>query len=314
MDIYSKLRVLLNKRGIKSYENDFGYNLFSDEIFEYLENSDTENTKGIIFDDRFKEIISDPNNLFIKRHEDSGILKNNIITLHNGLRIYNNCYYDNFTEVLILNKGVHEPSEERSFDLVLESIKKNSGHKIMIELGSYWAFYSMWFKKEILDSSAYCIEPEHSNLLSGMSNFDLNSLEANFTKGFIDDSDINLLEFCTEKNIQYIDVLHSDIQGYELIMLNQMSIFFEQKKINYVFISTHSDELHYQCIDFLNKKEYRIICQANFSKETFHFDGFILACPIENIDIKPFEIGNRSKSFLISDTEYDNLKLKLLNN
>jgi hypothetical protein len=312
MDIYSQLRFLLNEKGIKNNENDFGYDVFSDKIFEYLENSDTNNPKGQDRDQRFREVLSDPSNLFIKRHENSGILENDIITLHNGLRVYNNCYYDNFTNVLILNKGVHEPSEERAFDLVLDKLRKESGHKVMIELGSYWAFYSMWFKKEISDSSAYCIEPDGANLLSGMKNFDLNSLEANFTTGFIDNDGINLLEFCREKNINYIDILHSDIQGYEFLMLDQMNAYFEQKKINYVFISTHTDELHYQCINFLTKKDYMIICIAYFTKQTFHFDGFILACPSENIEIKSFEIGNRNKSFLISDTDYNNLKSEFL--
>ena len=115
-----------------------------------------------------------------------------------------------------------------------------------------------------------------------------------------------------KKNINYIDILHSDIQGYEFLMLDQMNAYFEQKKINYVFISTHTDELHYQCINFLTKKDYMIICIAYFTKQTFHFDGFILACPSENIEIKSFEIGNRNKSFLISDTDYNNLKSEFL--
>jgi hypothetical protein len=80
------------------------------------------------------------------------------------------------------------------------------------------------------------------------------------------------------------------------------------KKINYVFLSTHSDEIHNRCIDFFRQTGYRIICSADFEKETYQFDGFILACPENNSDIPSFNIGNRSKGVIIDDITYNEIK------
>ena len=69
--------------------------------------------------ERFKEIISDPLNLLINRVPQSGFLdENNKVFLHNGISVDVNgkfSYYDNFSEILILNRGVHEPLEEYCF-------------------------------------------------------------------------------------------------------------------------------------------------------------------------------------------------------
>jgi hypothetical protein len=89
------------------------------------------NKKGLTFKERFIDIISDPNNIFIKRCPDSGKVENNIVTLHNNIKVYKNCYYGNFSDILILNKGCHEPAEERMFQLILEDISENG---IMIEV------------------------------------------------------------------------------------------------------------------------------------------------------------------------------------
>ena len=55
--------------------------------------------------------------------------------------------------------------------------------------------------------------------------------------------------------------------------------------------------------DFLNEKEYKILCSCDFDNETYHCDGFILSCPKNLNEIKPFYIGNRSESYIFSDQE-----------
>jgi hypothetical protein len=271
--------------------------------------------KGHSYLERFRDIMSDPNNLFIERHPDAGKLIDGKITLHNGIVVNNNCYYDSFTDILILNKGVHEPSEERAFDYVIKSLSKQDKKMTMIELGSYWAFYSIWFKKNFVNSDVYCIEPGSYEIGSGKRNFELNGVQGDFTQAFIGDgyNEMNLSDFCKNKGIDYIDILHSDIQSNELIMLNQMRSYFVDRKINYIFVSTHSDGLHYSCIDFLKSVDYRIICSSDFNNETYQWDGFILACPKENLDIKEFRTGDRSKSILIPMDDLKELIIKEFN-
>jgi hypothetical protein len=306
MDIHKELR---EKLEFYSQDNIYGEEYYDDKIFDYLENKSFSNRKGIDFESRFRDVISDPNNLFINRVEDAGKIERNIITLHNGIKVYNKSYYDDFTKILILNKGVHEPSEERSFSKVLKLIDNNS---TMIELGSYWSFYSMWFLKEKPFGRSFCIECDAECLKSGISNFELNNLVGNFTQNFIGRNGLDLKDFVKINNIDYIDILHSDIQGHELEMLEQIYELLILKKIKYLFISTHSNSIHQACIDFLLKNNYRIITSCDFEYETFQYDGFILACPNDLFEIENFRIGNRSISTLISNDYYLKLKKNLL--
>lgn len=295
MDIYKKIRKHLFKKFPHSTDV-FGDEYFDDSIFDILESDLRNNKKGQTFDERFLDVMSDPNNLFIKRHIDAGKIQNGIICMHNGIKIYDHSYYGHFSQVFKLNLGCHEPAEERAFKYVLDKMKPNS---TMIELGAYWAFYSIWFKLFVENAKVYCVEPEQKNLEIGIKNFELNQLQGSFTKGFISNNDINLHNFCKEKDIQYVDILHVDIQGAEFLLLNQIAEMLENHKINYLFISSHSNKLHYGCKNFLKEKNYRIICDCDFDNESFQFDGFILACPNTNKEISEFRIGNRKKSLLL---------------
>ena len=96
------------------------------------------NKKGKTFPERFVDILSDPSNLFIKRCEKAGQIIDGNVVMHNGILVPQNCYYGPFSQIFTLNKGAHEPAEERMFAEVLEHIP--SGGTI-IELGAYWAFY-----------------------------------------------------------------------------------------------------------------------------------------------------------------------------
>jgi len=249
------------------------------------------NAKGITFKDRFRDILSDPNNLFISRCEKAGTIENGCVVLHNGIKVEKDGYYGDFSKILILNKGCHEPAEERMFELILRDIPENG---TMIELGSYWSFYTIWFNKVVKRARNYCIEPELQNLNLGKKNCLLNNIHnVDFTQGFIGKRQINLCDFVKVKQIESIDILHSDIQGYELEMLQYITELLIQNKIRYLFISTHSDGLHYECINLLKKCNYRIIASADFETETFCFDGIIVACHATNQTFGNYNIGNR---------------------
>jgi hypothetical protein len=252
--------------------------------------SSIDNKKGLTFEERFIDIISDPNNLFIKRCDKAGTIEDDCVILHNGIKVIKNGYYGDFSNILTLNKGCHEPAEERMFGLILEDIDDNG---TMIELGSYWAFYTIWFNKKIKNAKNYCIEPDLQNLKLGLQNCILNGVTAEFSQAFIGRNNLNVSTFMQDKNIKNIDILHSDIQGYELEMLEDIKELLLQNKIKYLFISTHSDDLHYKCVDFLKNNNYRIIASADFETETFCFDGIIVACHITNQKFDQYNIGNR---------------------
>lgn len=301
----------LNSLNYKTYEFIYNKNFYTDDIFELIESNSINNEKGGLknpqdYYQRFRDIISDPNNLFIERVSESGKIENGIITLHNGIKLHAD-YYGDFIKILQYNLGVHEPSEERAFDKVLSKLSTGS---VMVEFGSYWAMYSIWFSKKIKDSSVFCVEPDENNINTGIKNFELNGLIPNFTKGKISKDNLNPLSFFNDKNINEIDILHSDIQGHELEMLEIIQPYLNENKIKYLFISTHSNKLHYDCISFLKKNNYKILCSCDFDNETYQYDGFLLSCPNMLNEIEPFYIGNRKKSILISDTDF----LKIIKN
>ena len=85
--------------------------------------------------------------------------------------------------------------------------------------------------------------------------------------------------FCELHRIDRLQVLHSDIQGSELLMLQGAKKMLATKAIDYVFISTHGDVCHYGCLKVLQEAGYIILCSAD-NRQSYSLDGIIVArCP-----------------------------------
>jgi hypothetical protein len=218
------------------------------------------------YQSRFNLIMSDPLNAMIPRVAGAGDCIDGIITMHNGLKVYDQSYYGRFSEILKLNGGVHEPSEEYVFGKIIERYRGKS--PVMVELGSYWAFYSMWMKLIAPDSETICIDVDSNCLEVGLNHYDLNGFGGTFITERIGSSGIPV--------DGRIDLLHCDIQGDEVEMLRSESSRFNRSDIDYVFISTHSMKGHHQCTDLLNQYGYHIIAEVDFQR-TFCEDGIIVA-------------------------------------
>ena len=226
---------------------------------------------------RFREIVADPTNLAIKRDPYAGFVDGDNVYLHNGIRVPINgpyAYYGKFSEILIINRGVHEPLEEFVFQKTLNVIPSSP---IMLELGAYWGHYSMWLKKHSPKAVVYLVEPELENLNAGKHNFELNGFAGEFIHAYVGKDQFEVDKFISDYEINKIDILHSDIQGCELEMLDGCVRALAAEKIDRVFISTHSQKLHLDVIERLKKFNYRIEVSSDFDSGTTSFDGFILA-------------------------------------
>ena len=226
---------------------------------------------------RCREVCIDPNNKHIPRVKDAGKIIDGNLIMHNGLKVKMGefAYCSDFAYIILTrNRGVHEPQEERVFREVLGYMPENA---TMIELGSYWAFYSMWFKKEIKNANCYMIEPEEKFLLSGKENFKLNNMDGTFIKGGIGKNRIHIDDFIEKNGIETVHILHSDIQGVELEMLHTCEQSIGKNKIWYFFISSHTQKLHYQCMHFLKNHGYAIVTSADFDFGTYCYDGVLVA-------------------------------------
>ena len=235
------------------------------------------------WEQRIKEVLSSSDNQYIPRHKDAGKLINGNLVMHNGLIIDPVSYYGySVLEMLLQNKGVHEPQEERIFAEVLKQMPAGA---TMLELGAYWGFYSLWFQKEVKSAKNYMVEPILQNMYCGVRNFKLNNYTGNFTNAFIGEqpgmSDrgvriISVDSYMKDKGLSKLEILHADIQGFELEMLKGAKENLSKGSIAYIFISTHSNDLHYDCRNLLKEHGYQIDASIDLD-DTFSYDGLIVA-------------------------------------
>lgn len=267
------------------------------------------NQKGVTTLDRHRDVMSDPNNLLIPRVPEAGsVTDDDFVVMHNGLLIKNSGFYGAICQK---NLGAHEPSEERMFALVLQHMPPGA---TMIELGSYWCYYSMWFAKTVPDARLFCIEPNAANLQIGKDNCERNGVSAKFYNRLVGKNGIDINNVVKSNNLDKIDLLHSDIQGAEFFMLKSITRLLQTKKVNYIFLSTHGsrrqdNSLHNECKAFLTRHEYRVVAEADFENDTFCFDGIIVACPKENTEIPYIDLGSQ-KHTPLCDQPYENLPVR----
>ena len=225
---------------------------------------------------RFREIVSDPLNLLIRRHPSAGVVEDGLVSLHNGLKVPiqgKGAYYGDFSNILIVNRGVHEPLEEYVFQRLLETLPRAPR---MLELGAYWGHYSMWLKKLRPQARVWLVEPLEKNLEAGRANFRSNGFDAEFIQATVGDDGLQVDAFLGEQGISHLDVLHSDIQGWELQMIRGARQSLARASIDYVLISTHSQKLHDKVARELAAHGYRVEISSDFEGTTAH-DGFMFA-------------------------------------
>jgi len=242
--------------------------------------------------------------------------------MHNGIKIIQGAYHgDWMTEIIRSLHGHHEPQEEKVFYEVLRTLPETA---TMIELGSFWAYYSMWFQKSVKNPINYLIEPNPQKIEVGKRHFSLNKMVGHFEnvfigkdskdKAFFNDWDdkkyqiprIALDDFIEKNKIPFVHIVRADIQGaeYEMLLGCQKSI--SQNKIAFFFVSTHGN-MHSQCINFFIEHGFTIVASHTIA-ESVSADGLIVAkagCVngLEHITIGSDEHYSQFKQDKILDLE-----------
>jgi FkbM family methyltransferase len=259
------------------------------------------------WDERVRNVLIAPDAHALPRHPDAGKLHRGIQTMHNGLQIVEGSYYGwRGTRMFSATQGLHEPQEERAFAAVLPFMKPNA---TMIELGAYWAFYSLWFARSIPNASCILLEPKLDNLDLGKANVRLNapaisSARFAFIRAAISDHqghdpDLGTLTtvdaLINQFNLPSLDILHADVQHAELHMLRGSQQSFDQNKIRFAFVSTHSQELHHACREFLLKNRFSLIADADLDA-SYSYDGILVAQHHSTQGPGPIPIALRPKA------------------
>ena len=217
--------------------------------------------------------------------------------MHNGLRMALHCYYGPWNTQLVEKlRGHHEPQEEKAFAQVL-SLLGNA--QLMVELGAYWSYYSLWFRKCFPDAKSILVEPDPHCLEIGQYNFALNGCTGEFVHAAVAaSSGVEPSFFCetygVTRTVDLVsvdqllhdqpraDIILADIQGAEWSMLQGMSRTLAAGKARIVIISTHHANLtgdyltHEKCLDFL-RGHGAVILAEHTVEESYSGDGLIVA-------------------------------------
>ena len=211
--------------------------------------------------------------------------------MHNGVVIRRGSYHGEWmTEVIQELRGHHEPQEEKVFAEVLACMDAGAS---MVELGSFWAYYSMWFQRAVPDAVSIMVEPNAEKLNVGKLHFELNKMTGTFVHGFVGDHSlpsarfvdwdgreawipqVGVDELMAQRKMEYVDILHADIQGAEYSMLESAKLALAGRRIKYLFLSTHGCE-HARCLRLIRHHGYRIIAEHSVL-ESVSGDGLIVA-------------------------------------
>lgn len=248
--------------------------------------------------------------------------------MHNGLKVLADGYCGRWmTDLIRLCQGHHEVQEERMFHEVLRVIPASG---TILELGAWWAYYSLWFLQDQPNRRAIALEPDPAHLEVGQRNAAFNQLGPEFLQGFVGGASSHGVAFATEdsgvveipcytvsqlmedKGVERLDLLHCDAQGAETGVLESCRQLFLDKRIDWVFVSTHTHRIsgdpltHQRCLSLL--REAGAVIEAEHDvHESFSGDGLIVArfCPAPEGWLPVPLTYNRQSTSLFRHLAYD---------
>ena len=251
--------------------------------------------------------------------------------MHNGVLIEEGCYYGPWmTEIIRVLRGHHEPQEEAVFHEVLERLVATDPAASMIELGSFWAYYSMWFHQRTHGNRVVALEPDPSYLDVGRRNFALNGMDARFLHGAIGDSpgrtssftaestgeavevvQYDLASLMKETGLQRVGLLMADIQGFETQLIERAAELFRAGTVRFMILSTHHHQIsgyaltHQRALERLKDCGAHVIAEHTVG-ESYSGDGLIAVSFDERDRDMSVAISHaRAKESLFGELEFD---------
>lgn len=253
--------------------------------------------------------------------------------MHNGLLIEEGGYGGQYvTENIRSLQGHHEPQEEVAFDLIIRRLQSEGTGGRMIEFGSFWAFYSMWFGRALPDARMLCIEPDPSNLEVGRRNAAMNGLSdrMEFVRAAIGSNPGELMDFpwvpegvepfVTQVDLgsllerqgwDRIDIAHIDVQGAETVLLQRAAPILSAGRVRFVVVSTHHHSIsgdaltHQRNLALLIELGGHVIAEHSV-EESFSGDGLIVVSfDRRDVDLVATISYARAKDSLFGELEPD---------
>lgn len=222
--------------------------------------------------------------------------------MHNGVVVEADGYQGPWmTEIIRQLRGHHEPQEELAFHVVLERLAATCDEPVVIELGCWWAYYSMWARTRIPGARSFLLEPDPAYLEVGRRNFELNGIDgATFVQAavgfdrtppqpFLCESDglehdvpfEGLRSMLERFGVARADLLLVDVQGAEVPLLDGGRDLLRDGAVRFMVISTHHHRIsgdpltHQRCVMLLRELGGHILVEHTVA-ESFTGDGLIV--------------------------------------
>jgi FkbM family methyltransferase len=251
--------------------------------------------------------------------------------MHNGVLVVEGGYHGAWmTEVIRRLRGHHEPQEEIAFHTVLERLAADAESPTVIELGSFWAYYSMWARHRIPNARLILLEPDLNNLEVGQRNLALNGMDALILRAAVGsehDRQVTLTwesdgqphparqcsvdGLMSELGLGQIDLLLCDIQGAETEMLLGAVQALAQRRIRFLVLSTHHHSIsgdpltHQRCLRLLRQAGVHLVAEHSVS-ESCSGDGLIVAALFPaDFDLECEVTIVRARDSLFGELEWD---------
>lgn len=221
--------------------------------------------------------------------------------MHNGVQVVAGGYHGDWMAQIIRGlRGHHEPQEELLFHHLLRFVRHKS---LIVELGSFWSYYTIWYLTEVPGSRAICIEPDPIHMVTGEKNAALNGVQSRiaFVPGWVGSSADGYLSLQCETSKErrtlpcfdmpkieslasgaVVELLHVDAQGAEFDLIRTMAEPVRNGQIRFLVVSTHhraisgSATTHEDCLREL-KRIGGIVLAEHDVQSSFSGDGLIVA-------------------------------------
>ena len=196
--------------------------------------------------------------------------------MHNGVVVEAGGYFgDWMAEIIRCLRGHHEPQEELAFARVLDRLADGADRPLTaIELGSFWAYYSLWFLDRFPDGRVVAMEPDPLNLELGKRNFELNGRTHAVAQ-------MSLETLMAEGGMDHVDLLLCDIQGGEQYFFTQAMDLLRRGAVRFAVVSTHHHSIsgdpltHQKVLELFRGMGAHIVVEHTVG-ESFSGDGLIV--------------------------------------
>lgn len=231
----------------------------------------------------------------------AGEVVDGVQLMHNGVRVEADGYQGPWmTEIIRQLRGHHEPQEELAFHAVVERLAATEPAPVVMELGAWWAYYSLWARHRIPGARSFCVEPDPAYLAQGQRNFALNGCDAVFHQAavaqlpspprpFLCESDglehdvpfESLGSLLARFELERIDLLLVDVQGAETPLIDGGRDELRDGRVRFMVVSTHhhaisNDPLtHQRCLMLLRELGGHVVVEHTVA-ESFTGDGLIV--------------------------------------